>query len=131
MATVLNGMSINAMREFYSSCGTEDTSYWTNREATSKWMMDLRRTTTSPFDLEPLKWVESMTTHDAMTRPTAHNIFNIIVSFEGGEYAYVGSCCARDDAMSRDSTQSSLEYLPEHLKLTSMLTTFFSIFGSN
>ncbi|KAK3902442.1 ankyrin repeat-containing domain protein [Staphylotrichum tortipilum] len=105
MVTVLKGVTLPAMREFYESHGSESLVYRTNDEANREWMQLLEGKGATKADSAPLKWIANMLERERRDRPTAVELLEVIVARDqrtGLPSRFCGSCCLPPEDDSED-----------------------------
>jgi ankyrin repeat protein/serine/threonine protein kinase len=107
MTSVLVGLPLDEMRDFYTKNGSSGSYIRTNSDATLLWSERIRKTKSPKCDVEPLKWVAEMVSRTPRERPSAQQLVGKIQKFRG-EYPLCGACCAGD---TEDSDWSDYEVL--------------------
>lgn len=102
MVTVLTGQTLAGRKDFYQNNGTNGLYVRTNQKATHSWMEKLKIETPCRDDTQILDLIFNMTERQPDDRPTAQQVTNAILDFDG-QQPYCGYCCYIDDG---DTTTS-------------------------
>ena len=95
MTSVLNNRTLEEMKKFFVTHGTEREYVRSNEEATKLWMEELRRNPESAEDTEPLALIIQMIQRTPKDRYTAIQVVNTIQHFDS-HLPFYGICCAND-----------------------------------
>ncbi|KAH0541626.1 hypothetical protein FGG08_003916 [Glutinoglossum americanum] len=129
MTNILKGKSLDDMKSFLESNGSQTAMYWSNPAGTKQWVTKLKRSAGKEANNSPLMWIKKMLMHNREKRPTARVLVMEIVnegsaSDKAGEFC--GICCRMDDepsyldsgsgatsqALSRDSDLTPSDTVP-------------------
>ncbi|KAK6359606.1 hypothetical protein TWF696_000754 [Orbilia brochopaga] len=96
MVTVLKGETLEAMKTFYESHGSESVFYRVNEEANKEWMKTLEGKGGTRADDAPLVWIGNMLERERKDRVTAAVLLEQIAAKDsqtGQASRFCGSCC--------------------------------------
>jgi len=119
MVTVLDGVSIEDMRNFLNANGTKETPYWRNLDGISQWAMRLKGSVGQKLNNGPLIWIQEMLQHDIELRPTARALRDTITMWEHNTdpgKAFCEACRDSNDMLwqhSKDQDRSVLGRGPD------------------
>jgi serine/threonine protein kinase len=99
MLTVLNGRSVQNLRQFFKS-KTESQRFYDNTLHVRDWISDLSTTSLSVLEVGP--WIQSMLQEDPNQRPTAHILFGVISAHRVDGIKFCGDCCAHEQHTSSE-----------------------------
>ncbi|KAI9860489.1 MAG: hypothetical protein M1813_006148 [Trichoglossum hirsutum] len=100
MMSVIKGISLDDLKAFFESRGSQTIMYWSNPEAIAQWIIELERSREKEPNNAPLDWVKRMLVHDRNERPTARMLVTEIInegSVSGKAGEFCGICCRMDD----------------------------------
>ncbi|KAJ6260422.1 Ankyrin-1 [Drechslerella dactyloides] len=96
MVTVLKGETLEAMKTFYESHGSESVFYRVNELATEQWMKTLGGKGGTRADDAPLTWIGSMMERERKNRVTSAALLERIAAKDpqtGQASRFCGTCC--------------------------------------
>ncbi|KAF3923439.1 Ankyrin-1 [Orbilia brochopaga] len=96
MVTVLKGETLENMKSFYESHGSESVFYRANEEANKEWAKILEGKGGTTADNAPLRWIGNMLERERKDRATATTLLEQIATRDpqtGQESRFCGSCC--------------------------------------
>ncbi|KAH0536550.1 hypothetical protein FGG08_006580 [Glutinoglossum americanum] len=113
MATVLKGETLDDMKAFLDTQGSQSQFYRNNPVATEKWMLKLESVGAEP-DSDPILWVREMLQVDRSARPTVGVLVERISNRDSMTKgtSFCGICCLRggdEDDDSFDDEDSGLD----------------------
>ena len=94
MTTVLKGLSIKEFRDYLRTNGSGHPFVHDNSPATASWTEILQQSEGLDSDNEPLMWIYGMIRSSPRDRPTASQVFELIIESSAGEH-FRRSCCAK------------------------------------
>lgn len=115
MVTILRGRELADMDKFLQSHGQNVVYIHNNLEAAMNWFEQLQQgyQEGSAIDNEPLTWIKSMLNRVGSNRPTASDLFDMIVDFQ--DAGFCGTCCSGEDSDSSGGSEEGtdmLSYIP-------------------
>ncbi|KAI9890845.1 MAG: hypothetical protein M1814_003629 [Vezdaea aestivalis] len=105
ISTVISGETLEAMRSFFESNGTQKEYVRTNKDAMELWVSKLSQLARSA-DRNPAQWAKDMLDFDTNKRPTARQLFDLILVQDS---IFCGTCCLSIDDSDKSSYQGSLD----------------------
>jgi len=117
MLTVIRGVALTELLEFFRERGTGTAPYWSNEEAISGWIQYLdRKIPQEEFDGGPSHWISQLLRYNRTLRPSAAAVaFQIAnhASPDGRTGKFCGICCRLEHTMlGLNTTESVVEVLP-------------------
>lgn len=95
MATVLCGSSLDRMKQFYDTNGTQGPYMWNNQYATQSWMTELKAAASCSPDSIPLEWISWMLRVAAVERPVIQQVQGAITD-ASGEHVFICRDCTNE-----------------------------------
>lgn len=105
MITVLRGHTIQSMKEYFDTHGTEEAFIRDNAEATECWKQLLFQMPGPTCDNEPLNWISTMIKPVPRDRMGAAELVTRISEYRA-EYSFIGLCCTEIHDADEDSDSS-------------------------
>ena len=117
MLTVIRGVALTELLEFFRERGTGTAPYWSNEEAISGWIQYLdRKIPQEDLDGGPSHWISQLLRYNRTLRPSAATVaFQIAnhASPDGRTGKFCGICCRLEHTMlGLNTTESVVEVLP-------------------
>jgi hypothetical protein len=100
MGTVLNNRTVAEMRQFFEDHGSGGPYVRGNKEAADMWIGELKQTSKSIHDMQPVQLCREMCQVKSNLRPTAAEVVSEILDFHG-DVPYCGACCDTENATVR------------------------------
>ncbi len=118
MLTVLQGIPLSELQDFFASRGTCQRAYCLNEETVPQWLHNLRETArrkAADCDDGPYQWINQLLQHDREARPSAlamaFQIANHVAADHGPSSRFCGLCC-RMATFESDTNPSVVMVLP-------------------
>ncbi|KAH8800317.1 kinase-like domain-containing protein [Xylogone sp. PMI_703] len=113
MGTTLNNRTVDEMRSYFETHGTRGPYVRGNSEAADMWLEELKNSSNSVDDMQPLYLSRDMCQEQPNHRPTAAQVVSEILDFQG-DVPYCGHCCDSENGTLRmTNNESAREYFLE------------------